>query len=238
MSDNTLSVATPGQDIPADHHNELVQALLQNQVPRNTTRAPEDLAGSLGTSVFRFLRAYVNEYRIGAVLSNLRIYEGAANELWIERNSNADEIIKIKENVIELWMSGSLIVSFGENGITTPNLYINPNSMVSNEKILVGTYFAPDEGDFGNPVTFGTINGLKAGKKVLIQIFGKWTNTGSGGNDRRLRVNGNIVFTPPEGDVNEIFYKYTIPTDGNYTFDIDYRDGGTVAESTYRIEEL
>lgn len=106
MGDNALSTATPGQVIPSDHHNGLVQALLQNIVPRNASRVAEDLAGQLGTSAYRWLRAYIETYHIGTPSNNLLIYEGATGEIWIQRNDASNETLRIKDGTIEAYIAG------------------------------------------------------------------------------------------------------------------------------------
>lgn len=117
MGTNTLTSRVDGEKIPASDHNELVQALLIDLVPRNNSRAPEDIIGQLGISTLRWLRAYVKEYFVGTSANNLRIYEGAPNELWLERNSNSDEQIRIIENAIEFYTSGVKRFSITDSGI-------------------------------------------------------------------------------------------------------------------------
>lgn len=117
MSDNILPTAVDDEIIPAEHHNQLVLAFLQDIVPRNAARIAEDLSGQLGSSLYRWARAYLNEIRIGAVVSDLKIYEGAAGELWFERKSATDEIIKLREDRIEFWINGTSRFALGTSGI-------------------------------------------------------------------------------------------------------------------------
>ena len=117
MGSNALSVASPGQDIPSNHHNELVEAFLQNVVPRDASRVAVDLAGSLGTSALRWLRAYVQTYHIGTASNNLIIYEGATGEIWIQRNDASSEIVKIKNGQIDLEIAGVKKFSVTNAGI-------------------------------------------------------------------------------------------------------------------------
>lgn len=117
MGDNALTSRVDGNVIPASDHNELVQALLIDLVPRNNSRVAEDIIGSLGRSDLRWLRSYIKEMYIGDSANNLKVYEGAAGELWLERNSNTDEIIKLKNGSIEMWVGGVLKGLIDSNGI-------------------------------------------------------------------------------------------------------------------------
>ncbi len=108
MGTNTLSTATDDNVIPASHHNELVTAFLQELVPRNANRAPGDIAGSLGTSLYRFLRLFVKEIELGEIASNLKIYEGAAGEIWIEQN---DDILKLKDTEFNILLGATTSLS-------------------------------------------------------------------------------------------------------------------------------
>lgn len=103
MGTNVLPAASSGDVIPATDHNALVTALLEDLVPRNASRVPTDIAGQLGTSIYRWLRAYLKEAIIGTAGNNLKIYEGAAGELWFE---NDDEIIKLTPSGVEILIAG------------------------------------------------------------------------------------------------------------------------------------
>lgn len=88
MGTNTLTTVSDGDLILAAHHNELLQALRQDLVPRNNSDVPEDIFGQLGTSALRWLRAYVQEYRIGDAANNLRIYEPSSGIIRLEQSAN------------------------------------------------------------------------------------------------------------------------------------------------------
>lgn len=115
MGTGTLTSRSDGEKIPASDHNELVEALVGDYVPRNPSRAPQDIIGQLGTSVYRFLRAYIKEYFIGASANNLKIHEGATGEIWIE-NPNNDRI-KIKDGSIELISNNVVRFRVNDSGI-------------------------------------------------------------------------------------------------------------------------
>ena len=104
MGTGTLNSRVDNELIPANDHNQLVNALVGDFVGRNNSRAAEDLFGQLGTSVYRWLRAYVETYHIGDAANNLNISEPVAGEIKIARGTN--EYINIKLNSIELVKSG------------------------------------------------------------------------------------------------------------------------------------
>lgn len=119
MGTGTLTSSADGDIIPASDHNQLVNALLEEIVPRDTTKAPVDEGGQLGTSLYRFLYAYVTNYFIGTAANNLKIYEGATGEIWLER-ANA-EIIKMRDGQIDIiGPAGDTIAQF--NTITNKGL--------------------------------------------------------------------------------------------------------------------
>lgn len=95
MGDNVLSSAVSGETIPAADHNSLVTALVEEHVPRDANKTPGDLAGSLGTSIYRWFRAFVSELRIGAAVNNNYINERAAQEVAI--NVNDTEVAAFTE---------------------------------------------------------------------------------------------------------------------------------------------
>ena len=127
MGTNTLTGRTDGEKIPANDHNELVQALLIDLVPRNNSRVPQDIIGQLGTSALRWLRTYTKELFVGDAANNLKIYEGAANELWLQRDSLSNEIIRIRNGLIEMYIAGSLMFTLDATGIN--GAYMKGNSI-------------------------------------------------------------------------------------------------------------
>lgn len=66
MGTNNINAATSGTPIPAAHHNSLVSAFKGDVVPRNNSGIAEDMAGSLGTSVLRWLNGFFLQLTIGA----------------------------------------------------------------------------------------------------------------------------------------------------------------------------
>lgn len=82
MGTNTLTTASDGTVIPASDHNQLVTALKDNFVPRDTTTlAPTDLAGDIGSTSYRWDDSYIKKMNIGAVSSQLTIDEDGSNRM-------------------------------------------------------------------------------------------------------------------------------------------------------------
>lgn len=238
MGTNSLSVASPGQDIPADHHNELVTAFLQEIVPRNASRVPTDLAGNLGTSALRFLRVFSANYHVGDAANNLKIYEGATGELWIERNSSSDELIKIKSDGVEILKGGVVVAKFEASTLTTPEKYIDHDSLKTNyQKLISDVQTYGSTGNVNDLIYSETMNNCIAGKRI------KWTDVHrivtSGGGDIEFYINGNQIFEYNEvGSLDTVkVFTYTIPSNGNYTFSVEARDTSSHFHH-YRIEEI
>lgn len=205
MSDNTLSVAVDQDIIPAAHHNELVEAFLQALVPRNTSRAPADLAGNLGTSIYRWDFAYIARIIIGAAAQNLKIYSGATNEIWIERGGTSNEIIKLRSGSFEFWKSGASVFSVNASGIVWST---QGDRDIPKAKVANGGYYrssqvsdsANDEVNTPESTSFA----FKASRHYLIGIQGgtiSATGVGGGGNVT-VEVDSNEI----EGLVHDITF--------------------------------
>lgn len=241
MGTNTLTARVDGDYIPAEDHNELVQALITEFVPRNASRVPTDLAGSLGTSSFRWDFAYIQRILVGLAANNLKIYEGAAGELWIERIDPSNQIIKLTANGFEVWIGGVQIAVFGAT-LTLPNKYINNNFIAAKTKFFAGDFTSLGfESDFTTIVSH-VFTGAIQGKRIVIDHSAYWQG-GAGTLDIDVRVNGtpidnldDIVATGNFMPIRRIV-TYTIPANGNYTVDIRYRDG-SADYFAYRMEEI
>lgn len=86
MGTNTLLTATDGTPIPPSEHNGIKEALGVDLVPRNVSGVPTDVAGGLGTTVFRWATSYINKLFIGAVASGIS-FEDSSGDLVIKVNS-------------------------------------------------------------------------------------------------------------------------------------------------------
>lgn len=115
MGTNTLPVAVDDNIIPAEHHNALVESLLQDFLPRNPSRVVTSDAGQLGSSLYRWLRLYVKEIFVGTTSESLKIYEGVSGEIWISNSGN--DQIRIKDGSINFYIAGALKGTIDQYGI-------------------------------------------------------------------------------------------------------------------------
>jgi len=116
LGDNTLTTRSDGNTIPATDHNEVLQALSIDLVPRNNSNAAEDVAGALGTSLYRWLRAYIGEIYIGDAANNLKITEPGAGILRISIPNN--DYIELTQGAISIYTNGNKKFSVDDNGIS------------------------------------------------------------------------------------------------------------------------
>lgn len=249
MGTNNLTTRSDGNTIPASDHNELVEALRIDLVPRNNSNAPEDIIGSLGRSDLRWLRAFVQEYRIGNATNNLRIYEGSDGEIWIDKN-NGQEGIRIREEDIQFLINGSVVFTLGATSLTTLNNYINHNFIGTRQSKIgftEGRGAVPSTGL--NPMTGSfTLVGCKLGKTFIFDVDIReslYSGAGSGTPDFAVNVNGS----PLVGDNDALSsstvnpfqkrfqYKLAVPADGDYTFQLV---GGEFSQyvASLRVEEV
>lgn len=84
-------------------------------VPRNASRVPTDIVGSLGTSALRWLRTYSTEYFIGDAANNLKIYEPSSGIIRIE-NANNDYML-ITDGTVEMWTNNVRRFRVNDSGI-------------------------------------------------------------------------------------------------------------------------
>lgn len=132
MGTNVLTEAVANQIIPPEHHNELVEALLQIVPPRDGNRLPSDLAGQLGSSLYRWAFAYINDLRIGTASNSLKMYEGSAGVIYIE---NGNVQLRISTTTLEVWISGTKRFDVTSSGInwTTQAAKSIPTSKIANK---------------------------------------------------------------------------------------------------------
>lgn len=252
MGTGALTARTDGETIPASDHNELTGALSVDLVPRNSSRISEDIAGQLGTSTLRWLRAYVKEYRVGIVTDDLKIYSPIAGEVWVERN--ATEVIKIKENLIEFIVSGSTVFSLTPTGIdwaVQPALSIPTTRIAAkgfSEDITTGTTVYASGTD-----AVDTVLTTISGKRYLVvglmkEIGGLSSGLGFTGSTMNFRVNGSLVknvgsYTPLNDGDPGIFpytsfsYIYLATSNGAKTFGIEITNG-YVKDISIQVTEL
>jgi len=253
MGTNTLPSAVDGNVIPASHHNALVEAFLQVIVPRNAAKAPTDLAGQLGNSLYRFARAYCAEYLIGETADNLKIYSPNPDELWIQNDN--DDSIRIKNGSIDVVSGGNVILTVTPTGIFNEKV-ISHNALKTNTKHNTSTFNKNYEADYETMFS-STLSNCIAGKKIKLMFAANYAANPA--MDVRIKINGTIVqtltafvdssdypyitggpgsiYTDSTTTYKTHYYIYTVPSNGNYTFLVEYRDG-VAWNGTYTLEEL
>jgi len=226
MGTNTLTARVDGNKIPANDHNELVQALLIDLVPRNNSRAPQDIIGALGTSALRWLRAYVSEYYVGNAANNLRIYEGAAGELWIENGLN--NRVKIRSGIIEIWINNVLKGSFDSNGLEGALIKaqsVSNDSIASDKRFISGSVLVQSDLDTNDTLS-SLVLGVRNGYKYSINITMKNT-AGADTAGWPVLLTANAVLlnnfggfaTGATGETSQtLTWIYTATTTANITF--------------------
>lgn len=244
MGTNTLTQRIDGDEIPAADHNELVEAFVGNIVPRNSSRVATDIAGSLGTSGLRFLRAFVTEYFIGDAGNNLKVYEGSPDEIWIERDSATGEQIRISNDKIAFYFGGNEIASFSSTTFSSLERYI-PTTSIDTANIVHGLI------SFGENTNYQTLFNRSiagtANKRFLIQINTFLTDSTivNAPTDYQILLNGNVVVsrqdfpdqtqaTAGTAGITEVI---SIPTTQTHTIRFDIRDCAW-SDGTYFIMEV
>lgn len=171
MGTGTLPVAVDDNIIPATHHNALVEAMLLDIVPRNASRVATSDAGQIGSSLYRFLRGFFGEVRIGTSAENLKVYSGAANEMWIEI-PNGDRI-QLAQGDISIWTDGVKRFSIQDGGIdwSIINDFTILSSKLANRFVAQSNLVSGSvSGTTGIPVAGTFSPSLKAGRQYVLSI--------------------------------------------------------------------
>jgi len=165
MGDNTLSVAVDDNIIPDTHHNGLVEALLIDLVPRNASRVATSDAGQIGSSLYRWLRGYFGELRVGISTDNLRVHSPNANEIWIENNFG--DSVRLIEDTVEMYIDGVLKLKVDADGLD--------GSLIKLLSIDYGSIAAKnvEEGGPANGSVGGSLNSLASNEITAPLISGK-----------------------------------------------------------------
>lgn len=154
MGLNTLTARVDSEIIPAADHNELVEALGIDFVPRNASRVPTDIIGQLGTSALRWLRVFSKEYFIGDAANNLKITESAAGVIKI--GNAANDFVLISNGKCEFYTNNIVRWRVNDSGV---DWTVIPNSSIPKEKVngfIYNSYQTVNYGDvdesFGNTI--------------------------------------------------------------------------------------
>lgn len=124
-------------------------------------------------------------------------------------------------------IGGVSTVTFDSITMGTPIKYIDYDSLKHNDKVITGEFTAAMRGDYGATPFTATINNCVSGKKLFIEIGGSWSNQIGEAMELIVYVNGvDVVSTSAVNYLQGIRHVYTIPSSGNYSVTMDYRDGG------------
>jgi len=246
MGSGTLTSRSDNDLIPASDHNELVEALRIDFVPRNNSNAAEDIIGSLGTSAYRWLRGYITELRVGAAANNLRIYEGATGEIYIENGNN--DRIKITDGAVELWTNGVKRFDVTDSGINWATL---PSGNIPTIKIedKPAFNFGPSTAASPALATLFTQNlTVKNNKKYLFTVYMNALSSIGGGAgevyDYEMAIDTTIVREAHYDDTpnasipaaTSLVYTYIATSDVSKTFSFKYR--GQIGGAEMSITEI
>jgi len=146
MGTNNLTTRSPGNVIRSADHNSFTQALEGDIVPRNGSGAPEDIAGDIGTSTYRFDNGYIKKVFIGEI-AKLINFEGSGNDL----------IVKVGGTTVGKWttvgLDGSYLVdeSVDRFALAPGNvLYSAASGTVSHNSTSYQTVVEVDKGTYSN----------------------------------------------------------------------------------------
>jgi hypothetical protein len=131
MGTDNIPARSGGQTITAQFFNLLRSVLGVDIVPRNSSGVTTDLAGSVGTSTYRFLSAFAQKYNVGASASGLSIEE-VSGSIIVKVNST--EVFRL--STTELLTTG---IDFADNIITRDALKDDVVKGVSSQIITNST---------------------------------------------------------------------------------------------------
>ena len=249
---NTLTARVDNDLIPASDNNQFVDALVGEFVGRNNSRTPEDNFGQLGSSVFRWLRAYVSTYHIGSSANNLLIKEGAAGEIWIE-NPNGEKVV-VADGTCSFFTDGVKRFEVTDTGI---NWNIIADSSIPNSKLAYNSNSAvgfhnqlANTGGVDVLLVSKNIVNIKQGKRIQVNYTGSNIPVFGSSPKIKIFINGGLVATG-NGTISTIgspvattlplsIYNvaidYPVPSDGTYTVEIKYQFC-TPTSGNYSIRE-
>jgi hypothetical protein len=177
MGTGTLTVATDGTIIPATDHNELVDALKDNFVPRDTTsKAAVDLAGDLGATSYRWKDAYVQKIVLGLIASGLTIEEDSGDIIF-----KRDSVEKLRITSTGVDGSDLVAASVGttqltNGGVTTAKI---ADANVTQAKLGAANYaVSATSGAYATvittyvPVTNLSVTITTTGRPVMLMLVG------------------------------------------------------------------
>lgn len=139
MGLNNIPTATDGTVIPSSHHNSIKEALTADLVPRNVDGIPQELAGSLGTITFPWIKLV-----LGIASNRLRVETDGVDLIFISQDN---EIMRMSKDLISFLNNGSQVAAIGPNGIQ--GLSFPDTGVLSQMKIQTftgnGTFNVPND---------------------------------------------------------------------------------------------
>lgn len=193
MGTNVLTARTDGDIIPAADHNELVEALGLDFVPRNASRVPTDLAGQLGTSALRWLSVFAQDYFVGDAANNLKIEEPSAGVIKIG-NSNNDYVL-ISDGKCEFYTNNVVRWRVNDSGVDwtiISNLTV-PRNVMAHKNFQRSSIFDSSESS-SSPATKQSFSfSFLQGRTYKIGLVGGHILTGVNTGAVYLRVDGTVI---------------------------------------------
>lgn len=108
MGTNTIASNTDGDVADAADVEQYKDALKGDIVPRNNSGIVQDIFGSIGSSVYRFLSAYVSRINLGATASGITIEEDSGDVIFKLASTEMFRIRASGVNKVESSGTGSI----------------------------------------------------------------------------------------------------------------------------------
>lgn len=135
MGTNNLETKNPGDVISSADPNQYKTALGQDHVPRNSSGVPTDVAGGLGSTLYRWATSYINKIFFGVAGeqcaientgSNLRFLIGNTLKALIDTNGIDGQYMKLASVADDKLAKPKrfqikTITTVGANGVTMPS---------------------------------------------------------------------------------------------------------------------
>lgn len=215
MGTNNFQTKNPGDVINTDDPNQYKVGLTGDIVPRNVSGVPSDIAGSLGSSVFRWLNGFVKALRIGEIASGIELKETSGE--------------------LDILVGGSTRARVGANG--WDGVYIKNGTIPSNKNtlnIVNGSNFI--NGSYNNTsyaaIPGATVTITTTGRPVLIMPQNGYVDNTtasesyirimrSGTQICEYRLHGGSRLAIPIGAYSCID---NAPSAGTYTYTMEFRN--------------
>jgi hypothetical protein len=234
---NTLSTKVSNDVISEDDVNQYKTAITDDLIPRNSSGVITDIAGNLGTSVYRWVAGYIKSLYIGTIANNNSITE-VSNDLEISSDYDIN-LDAGSGREIDLRFNGTALGS----GITSSGISRDMLGAVNYSKSSSCGSFS------GSSTSYADITNLSTsitttGKPVMLYFESASTTTGSNISStattdvKLLRDSTDIALYRTSTSSFELGVPLIIdvPSSGTYTYKAQYKvSSGSVAINTYRL---